>query len=318
VKKVPLNYGISLLTIVVLLVSAEFVVRHLFRDVTTTGDNRGYFSRRWRQAKVHNNSWGFRERDFDLNKPVGIYRIAIIGDSFTYGQGVDEEERFSNLLWKRLSRQNGAYEVLNFGLEGAETEDHLNILTQTVLPAKPDFVLLQWFVNDVEGSDKSGRPRSWPLLPSKTLLRGLRATSALFYLLEKRWEAIQGQLGWVRNYNEYMWERFGDANSPSSIVAQKVLQRFVETCKRWGVPVGIVLFGAPLAGNSPLDFLVDRVLALCEQEALTCVDTRSIFAPYGGGMQLWANRLDSHPGPLAHRLVANRLMDDFGETWSHR
>lgn len=49
-------------------------------------------------------------------------------------------------------------EVLNFGRPGSETVDHVETLQDAVLPLQPDFVLLQWFVNDVEGHDKSGRP----------------------------------------------------------------------------------------------------------------------------------------------------------------
>lgn len=44
---VVVNLGIFSLTIAVLLVAAEFGVRYLFRDVTTTSDNRSYFAERW-------------------------------------------------------------------------------------------------------------------------------------------------------------------------------------------------------------------------------------------------------------------------------
>jgi hypothetical protein len=65
------------------------------------------------------NRFGFRERDFQLEKPANVYRITVIGDSLTFGNGIEEQDRVSNLLEQRLNadqnRGNVDYEVLNFG-----------------------------------------------------------------------------------------------------------------------------------------------------------------------------------------------------------
>jgi hypothetical protein len=119
-RRLLLNLGFLIIVLSLLTISAEFVVRWTFRDVTSTSDNSSYFARRWQQT-LRKNSYGFRERDFTLAKPQGIYRVAVIGDSITYGQGIQEQDRFSNLIEKELTRQNGkrGYEVLNFGQPGA-------------------------------------------------------------------------------------------------------------------------------------------------------------------------------------------------------
>jgi hypothetical protein len=312
------SLGLLLVTVAVILTVTEFVVRYVYSDVTTTSDNRSYFARRWRQTRVRLNRLGFRERELDPEKSTAVYRIAVIGDSFTYGQGIGEKDRFSNLLDAQLNRQPGAYEVLNFGRPGAETVDHLKILTDVVLPGRPDFVLLQWYVNDVEGMDKSGSPRPRPLLPWPTLVSRLRRTSALFYLVDNQWVTVQAALGWMGSYEVYMRERFGDPHSPASIAAQEALRQFLSICKRRAVPVGMVLFSDSYGQRSPLDFLVDRALTLCAHEGIVCVDTRRTFAPFQDVTRLWANRLDPHPGPLAHRLVADHLLEIFGEVWRRR
>jgi len=169
-------------------VVTEFALRFIFRDVTTTVDTRSFFGQRWRKT-IRQNTQGFRERNFDLLKPEGVYRIAVIGDSITFGQGIEEKDRFTNLSEKEFNSENsrrGRYEVLNFGIPGAETVHHLDILKDPVLSAEPDFILLQWFTNDVEGRDKSGRPRPLILIPIE-----LREISALFYLLHDQWITIQ-------------------------------------------------------------------------------------------------------------------------------
>src|ERR1700691_2695485 len=53
------------------------------------------------------NSLGFREREIGPKRP-DQYRIIVIGDSYTWGQALEERERFSNLLEGFLGPQ---YEV---------------------------------------------------------------------------------------------------------------------------------------------------------------------------------------------------------------
>jgi GDSL-like lipase/acylhydrolase family protein len=310
-----INLCILSVTVIVLLVAAECAVRWAYRDITTTADGTGYFTRRWRKRNVRLNALGFREQEFSSKKPEDIYRIAIVGDSFAEGQGVSEDDRFSNVLHKQLNSDHEGYQVLNFGRSGTETVHHVDILTDEVLPTEPDFVLLQWYVNDVEGSDKSSRPEGGRPVPARALLRRVREASALLSIIGKPWVTIQIRLGLLPSYEEYMVQRFADPDGPSSREAQAALQKFIDICKEHSVPLSMVLFGLTYARHSRLDFLLDRVLALCTREALTCIDTRGIFDPYNQGTRLWANRLDGHPGVLAHRLVADQLMHAFGDIW---
>ena len=81
-------------TLAISIAAAEPMTRFLFRDVTTSSDNGGYFTRRWFETgAVHVNSSGYREREFAAVKPSGAFRIAVVGDSFTYGNGVRQEDR---------------------------------------------------------------------------------------------------------------------------------------------------------------------------------------------------------------------------------
>ena len=89
-----------------------------------------------------------------------------------------------------------------------------------MLPLHPDFVLLQWYENDVEGLDKSRRPRPWRLLPSDTLTGLLRGRSALYFLMERQWGMLQRSLGWVGSYQDYMTVRFADPDSRDSSAAR--------------------------------------------------------------------------------------------------
>ncbi len=59
-------------------------------------DGGGYTRYTWGHVVV-NNRHGFRERDFVVPKPQGVFRIMVLGDSLTWGQGLGVKERYTNL-----------------------------------------------------------------------------------------------------------------------------------------------------------------------------------------------------------------------------
>ena len=77
---------------------AECTARFAYRHVTPSGHaadvNAG-------GAPSSVNSLGFREGPIEPKDP-SQFRIAVIGDSFSWGQGLQEDERFSNLLDAQL------------------------------------------------------------------------------------------------------------------------------------------------------------------------------------------------------------------------
>lgn len=300
---------------------SEGLARVLFSDVATTGENMSYFSRRWYAQNVTRNRLGFREREVTPRSPPGVYRLAVIGDSFTFGQGVQEADRFSNILDRRLNADGRRFEVLNFGEGGAETIDHIRILEQVVLPLHPDFVLLQWFTNDVEGHDKSGRPPTPNLIPVNKISNLLQRASAAYYVLNQGWKTLLDLIGRgpAYTYEEYMLRRFADSDSRDSRAASAALERFIAICRAHGVPVGIVLFPHPdddlPKEDSPLAFLFRRVLDLCGATKTQCLDLRPKLAPFQPVERLRVGRFDSHPGPLANRLAADAIAETFSETW---
>ena len=82
--------------------------------------------------------------------------------------------------------------------------------------------------------------------------------------------------------------------------------------------MGVVLFSDVYFSETPFDFLVERALKVCHQQAIPCIDLRPTLVLYKGDRTVWASRLDPHPGPLLHRLVADQLMRAFGPVWLQR
>jgi len=301
------------------LILAEFAVRFIHRDITTTGDNKSYFAKKWyREHPPTVNALGFREKEIP-EKRAEIYRIAIIGDSLTYGQGIPEDARFSNLLRSSLNITGESFEVFNFGRPGAETHHHRQILTEAVLAQEPDFILLQWFVNDVEISHAE-RGATAPLIPWRRLNKVLQQRSALYYLINRQFASLQRSLGHTENYVENMKRRFGDPSTLESRTAANELVGLIGTIAENDIPVGIVLF--PLLVDVqedpaayPLGFLIDRVLVTCSEHEIVCLDLRQVFAPVTPTSDLWVNRYDKHPSAVANKLALDAIRERFSPIW---
>jgi lysophospholipase L1-like esterase len=114
---------------------------------------------------VHANSEGLRDRDHLLDKPAGVYRIAVLGDSYAEARQVEREQAFWALLPGELAacgfQPGKKIEVLNFGVSGYGTAQEYLMLETTAIRYSPDLVLLQ-FTN---GNDV--RNNSFALEPEK-------------------------------------------------------------------------------------------------------------------------------------------------------
>jgi hypothetical protein len=319
VKRVLTNTLLLLASVAVSLVAAEFAVRFALRHVTSSRDTRTYFRNR---ARAQVNRLGFRERNLAMPKPLGTYRIAVIGDSLAWGVGVPTPDRFSNRIERALADHGGpgvTYELLNFSEPGWDTAEELDALRAVVLNVSPDFVLLQWYVNDFENGFVAARPRPMALVPWDGLDASLYGTSALYTLLAERWLVLQESLGLTETYPSYMYRRFHDPDGPDSRAALDTLREFLDECARHHIPVSIVLFphvdDTLSHGVYRYAYLHDRVLAVCRRQQIACVDLRSTFAPYTDYRTLWVTDFDAHPSSLAHRLAAEQVMEALGASW---
>ncbi len=301
--------GISLALVV-----AEYGARAVFARAASTGEP-------VRQAAPAGaphrsiNSLGYREREIGPKSPTR-YRIAIIGDSYTWGQGVDESERFSNVLEELLGP---SYEVLNFGIPGHTLPDHLNEL-DPVMKLSPDFVLLQLYINDFE-TKTMRRPHTYPLLPSGWD-RQLQETSVLYRLLSDRWAQFQEAIGLVDSYEGYMARHLRDPDSPDARESFGQLRQFFERARAAGVLSGSVLFPAadamgPFGTNYPFGFLHDHVKVVCADTHVPCLDLLSMFSSLPDPSRTWVSPFDAHPNAATNRRVARAILGAFASVWRH-
>lgn len=97
------------------------------------------------ETNVVINSVGMRDREYTLNKPEGVKRIVVIGDSFTSGLGVDAKEVFTEVMEDSLLSN---VEVLNFGVNGFGPTQEFLMLKYKGLKYDPDIVIMVLYIRN--------------------------------------------------------------------------------------------------------------------------------------------------------------------------
>jgi GDSL-like lipase/acylhydrolase family protein len=98
----------------------------------------GIFRRAEFSFPVRINSHAMRYRELSVEHRPDVFRVAVLGDSFTWGIGASDEERFTGRVEAVFE---GRVEMLNFGVSGYGPVQYLLQLPQ-VLKFAPDAVLI--------------------------------------------------------------------------------------------------------------------------------------------------------------------------------
>jgi lysophospholipase L1-like esterase len=154
------------------------------------------------RTAVRINENGLRDRQHSYERQNDIERILVLGDSFAWGYGVEESERFSQLLEKSLH-----VEVINAGVSGYSTDQELLWYRSEGIKYQTDLVILVLAGNDVGDNDRQlvstiyykpkfvieeGQlvPIGYPVpktSPQGRLIYSLSQRSALAYFLVQRY-----------------------------------------------------------------------------------------------------------------------------------
>lgn len=115
------------------------------------------FAGEGRSQPIHFNGLGFRDVDRSPTKPNGVYRIAVLGDSYVEAPQVAVADRVTEQLETELNRRGTLgplrVEVLNFGFSTYGTMQELQVLKNDVWQFHPDLVILAFLTgNDFQNN----------------------------------------------------------------------------------------------------------------------------------------------------------------------
>lgn len=279
---------------------------------------------------VKYNRFNFRERDFEVPKPDGVYRIMVLGDSFTFGVGLSVDERYTQLLEenlnKKFSKDDLRFEVLNFGVEGVPTLYEKEILTHAIDQVEPDLVIVGFSVNDpclkgeentIEKEEFDKRWRTHIVNVKKiTALIGLKHTGESF---ERAVYRIMEKAGVIPKWQEAI-ERSYEKSSPQWQTFTKALREIKAMSDKVQLPDPILaILTQPAYLDRPTDYSkpdaeISRYIRWYDQAELAAKDAgfrtfnyKNEFIEKFSKEYAGVNRIDRHPSAELNKLYSEKL-----------
>lgn len=281
----------------------EYVPNSNFASIyDPAADPRGYFGESGR-IDYSINAYGFRGPAPTTPKAEGVVRIACLGDSFTFGEGVRYEDAWPAVLGRELAGQplegySGA-ESLNAGIQGNGLLDYLMWYGTRIEPLDPDIVVLCFFMNDLMETNETIQINDQ--MHREAELTFLGRYSAVMAFVEQRRRAEQLQASLFQSIRK----SFDDDGRKTLRAALAGLEDYSnEQGFRLLVVVFPMLWG--LDGDYPL---VDQHAIFedaCIQAGVEHVDLLGVFKG-DRAESLWVHPTDQHPNEIAHRRAAQAI-----------
>jgi hypothetical protein len=108
-------------------------------------------------VQVRINSQGIRaDYDIPLEKPPGVKRIVVLGDSYGMGYEVDLKDAFTTQMANILQAAGHKVEIVNLSVSGYGNAEELLMLEHRGFAFHPDLVLLAWQGTDLDDNIRCG------------------------------------------------------------------------------------------------------------------------------------------------------------------
>lgn len=250
------------------------------------------------------NPYGFTDRVRSVRKPTGRRRIAILGDSFLWGSGLDPDAIWSHRLEKRIGATHPNIEVMSWGCRGWSTLDEFAFFKDHGVDYDIDLLIVGFVSNDPDLFYTSLCIPQWPhaalLSPFREMFPYVHGffTAHVNNILERTI---------LHGYGYDNWER-GLYNPVNLSHYSRLLRALALYCREHDVELLFVLTPTNAAPIYADDF--GKIKPLLRNEGIPYLDlypaTRSRFQNVNT-RSLWAHPADSHPGALMTALFADEV-----------
>ena len=261
------------------------------------------------------NKWRLRDRDFEDDKPSTCRRILILGDSFTFGLGVNDDNAiFPKLLEKMLNQKIDIpgvenIEVLNGGIPGSLTDQWVDLLIKTEAHFQPDVVLVVFFLRDgtlVKSIDNFFNPIR------NNIVKRNRKSILYRYLYSYR--LIKDYIDRMMVANIYSQKinraYLGDEKETAEWEkAKSNIRKIKQYANKRSAVTGLVVFPILVELNEryPFRAVCDIIMEFALKNN---IPAQSLLPAFMGlnGKDLWVLPYDQHPNEKAHLIAAQSML----------
>ncbi len=272
-----------------------------------------------RQSQQHayrKNALGLRDLDYESPKPPDHQRVLLLGDSFTFGSGVFDDERvFPEIVERMLNEREHPpgvrrIDVLNGGIHGSLTKDWLILYRRIEKPYEPDVVVSVFFLRD--GTMTGSVPAFFDPI-RKTIVARNRASwpyriSYAFRMIRDHFDRRQISEAYTQ---EFQKAYFGEKSETAEWQrAQRHLLRLRDLASERGAVFGLVVFPVLVdlrADDYPFQRICDEVTRFAIEHDIPVLDLLPAFRGQVSP-DLWVSPVDQHPNSEGHRIAAEALL----------
>lgn len=227
----------------------------------------------------------------------GVFRIMVVGDSLTYGIGVEERWTYPRLLERKLE---GKYvvEVLNLGIPGRQSEDVLDVVKRYYDDLQPGLVVYGICLNDFLNSGQGQYATPFFAMP-----RFLREHSKFPKFLEEKINGMARRLGFSMDFYDDILK---DVENYQKRFARDLLDMNAFVRSRGGEPIiAVVLHQIPKYGDR--GYRLAKIAERAAQRAgMRVVESEGYFREFDG-RKFPVSKWERHPNEIAHAIFAGLL-----------
>ena len=262
-----------------------------------------------RRGMAPTNARGYRDLPRELAKKPGTRRLVSLGDSFTWGAGIEFDDTYARRLERQLPRRRREeWEVVQLALPGMTTVDEASQLHEEGFAYAPDVVLLGYVLNDSEDPEaaEARRARDWAEEKTEKRERGPWDRSALFRVVSSRLRATAENRRRIAGYRS-MYR----PDAPGWVAGQKALKLMGNLCTEKGIPLVVAIFpllGQPLDESYPFAEIHAQVAQAAAAAGARVVDLLPAYKGLRWDLLVVDGAADEHPNEIAHRIAATALL----------
>jgi hypothetical protein len=256
------------------------------------------------------NSRGYRDRERTLAARPGVRRVVCLGDSFTWGIGILQDDTWPARLERLLTARRGeTWEAVSLAEPGLNAVQQASRLESEGLAYAPDVVVLAWVLNDSEDANaaETRRAAEWmedarsePHAPGRLLDR-----SALVRLVRTRVHATIENRRRLENYRSMYAPDYAGWQA-----AQAALRAMGGMCRARGVPLVVAvfpLFANPLDEGYPFTALHEAVASAAANAGASVVDLLPHYRGLRWELLVVDGANDEHPNEVAQRIATQAI-----------
>lgn len=277
----------------------------------------------WEACRLQSATWSDRPeeyfaheeqtslQDFPRGNAVNKegFRIAVVGDSFTFAPYLQIEDTFPKRLerWLNLNSNQPKVEVFNLGVPRYSSSHEIQVV-KDILEQKPQIVLLQITLNDPEL--KPYTPRELDLtqpdrFAATKLNGGIYDIWRTLALVKERLNNSHARTEYIDYHKRLFagkrtWNSFRSSIEQMKNISDKAGAKFIA--------VIFPLFGIPSDRDYPFDAVHSKVSKLLTELNVPHLDLLSAF----NGIPLERLQVipgvDRHPNEIAHRIAAEKIL----------